>query len=194
MPPTHICSTGERMASSSHFAIVVFFGALLAVCQPSLAQTTETACAQLNTSCDACIANTQCFWCIEKSECMHYTWSFQGCSFSQARYNNCWVNYEALAIAGGVIGGCLLIGVIVGVCCCWCRCRRWSRARTQRQYEREQNELERRHEDTVQRNEQRRMERQANLDQIRQKYGLPNSGPAFEPIDNGSQAETTSAQ
>jgi len=110
---------------------------------------------------------------------------------SQARYKNCWVNYEALLIAGGVVAGILLIGIVVGVCCCWCKCRRWSRARTQRQYEREQNELERRQEQTAERNDQRRMERQAHTDQIRQKYGIANTGPAFERMDN-SQSETSS--
>jgi len=39
------------------------------------------------------------------------------------------VNYEALLIAFGVIGGILLISLVIFICCCYRRCSQRCRAR-----------------------------------------------------------------
>lgn len=76
------------------------------------------------------------------------------------------MNFEALIIVLGVLGGTVLISFIV--CCCCCCCCKKRRSRPDRDDER----FVRRREEIKQRADERNVERKARHDQIRKKYGL----------------------
>ncbi|XP_071381219.1 pituitary tumor-transforming gene 1 protein-interacting protein [Centroberyx affinis] len=126
--------------------------------------------------CDSCVKHAKCLWCFTNNSCTDYPVSWllppaSVCKLSQARWGVCWVNFEALIIGMGVVGGTILISVIVCCCCCCRSCRRccWSRPSGP---DRDEERLSRKREDTRQRSEERKVERKARHDEIRKKYGL----------------------
>ena len=125
-----------------------------------------------------------CVWCESKQpSCLPYPGSIipssSFCPMSDMRWRTCWVNYEALLIAIGVIGGILLIFLIITICCCYRRCSQRCNARRERREEQLSNaEFQERRA----RNDARRAERQVKYDDIRRKYGLA--------TDDGASAST----
>ncbi|KAM9722706.1 pituitary tumor-transforming gene 1 protein-interacting protein [Menidia menidia] len=123
-------------------------------------------------TCDSCVPHAKCLWCLTSNNCSEYPVSWllppaSLCQLSQARWGVCWLNFEALIITLGVIGGVLLISVAVCCCCCCC-CRRRRRSGPDRDEER----FSRRREEIKQRAEERNVERKARHEEIRRKYGL----------------------
>ncbi|XP_055328461.1 pituitary tumor-transforming gene 1 protein-interacting protein-like [Paramacrobiotus metropolitanus] len=127
-------------------------------------------------TCDECVAveGAKCYFCHNNQTnnygCRLYPASkvfpTDDCPLSEARWGVCWVNFEALIIAMSVIAGVLLIAIVTTCYCCCCRNKRSSVVdRTTLKWERETREREQRHAD-------RRAEREAKMDAIRQKYGL----------------------
>lgn len=96
------------------------------------------------------------------------------CPLSEARWGTCVVNFEALLISMGVIGGVILL--IVTGCCIYCCC---CRGRNNKKYEKEDAKYESQRMERKAKQEERRNERRSRLDEIRMKYGLmkDDSGP-----------------
>ncbi|XP_062579058.1 pituitary tumor-transforming gene 1 protein-interacting protein-like [Saccostrea cucullata] len=91
------------------------------VTTPSL----EEECRRRNSSCDTCLKDAKCLWCKTNSKCVPYPTGdvlpkSSLCSLSEARWGVCWVNFEALIIAMGVIGGVIVLAITVCICCCCC--------------------------------------------------------------------------
>lgn len=149
----------------------------------TLSSTTEnvkTECAALNSSCDTCLSSSSCVWCPSKPPgCLPHPGGvippISFCNLNDLKWATCWVNYEGLLIAFGVIGGILLISVTICACCCYRRCQQRCRARSERREETLSNaEFQERRA----RNDARRAERQVKYDEIRRKYGLTNDDGA----------------
>ncbi|KAL7394113.1 hypothetical protein ABVT39_020888 [Epinephelus coioides] len=122
-------------------------------------------------SCDTCVPNAKCLWCLTTNNCTEYPVSWllppaSVCQLSQARWGVCWLNFEALLITLGVVGGTILISIVACCCCCCCCKRRQSRP------DRDEERYARRREEIKQRADERNLERKARHDQIRKKYGL----------------------
>lgn len=126
------------------------------------------------TSCEECLKNVTCLWCITNSTCLEYPVRSilppsSLCAMSAARWGACWINFEALIIAIGVVAGILVLSVIV---CCWycCYCRKSSSSRLRLEAEEENliRERERRKQESL----QRKNERTIKHNEIRKKYGL----------------------
>ncbi|KAG9345071.1 hypothetical protein JZ751_009612 [Albula glossodonta] len=117
----------------------------------------------------ATFALEDCLWCQTNSSCMDYPVKHvlppsSLCKLSEARWGVCWVNFEALIIAMGVVGGTLLLSIIVCCCCCCCRSRPAGPDRDEERFARRREEIR-------QRSENRKAERRARHDEIRKKYG-----------------------
>uniref|UniRef100_A0A915AKH1 Pituitary tumor-transforming gene 1 protein-interacting protein n=1 Tax=Parascaris univalens TaxID=6257 RepID=A0A915AKH1_PARUN len=142
----------------------------------------------INATCAMCVSKGgDCFWCERTKKCSNYRWYLPNCPLDEARYNNCWVNWKMLTITLSV-----LVGTIVTILCCVCcyccyrckRCRmRWVQRAVERRYA---NELANRLA-MENRQQQRRMQRKAQLNSIREKYGIPPLEPTFQRIDDDSE-------
>jgi len=143
---------------------------------PISGATTDTADLCISkTTCEECVGVTgaRCYFCKSMNGtggCRAYPASkvlpTGECALSDARWGVCWVNFEALIISMSVIAGVLIILVITGIYCCCCRRKRSGVVDgTTIKWERETQERQQRHAD-------RRVEREAKMDAIRQKYGL----------------------
>ncbi|XP_037984515.1 pituitary tumor-transforming gene 1 protein-interacting protein-like isoform X1 [Motacilla alba alba] len=123
-------------------------------------------------SCEECLKNVSCLWCYTNNTCIDYPVRSifppsSLCSFSNARWGVCWINFEALIIAMAVVAGLILVSITV--CCCYCcYCRRRSRSRL----EEEEEQLARKKEERRLQSLQRKHERKLKHDEIRKKYGL----------------------
>ncbi|KAM9649889.1 PTTG1IP family member 2 isoform X2 [Harpia harpyja] len=122
-------------------------------------------------SCEECLKNVSCLWCYTNNTCIDYPvrsiLPSSLCSFSNARWGVCWINFEALIIAIAVVAGLILVSI--AVCCCYCcYCRRRSRSRPDEEEER----LARKREERRLQSLQRKHERKLKHDEIRKKYGL----------------------
>ncbi|XP_037641070.1 pituitary tumor-transforming gene 1 protein-interacting protein [Sebastes umbrosus] len=165
-------STAERTPWSCQvlFGVVVL---LVSCVNQAECQTTPpppTPCSAYR-NCDTCVPHAQCLWCFSNNNCTDYPVSWllppaSVCQLSKARWGVCWLNFEALIIVLGVLGGTVLISFIV--CCCCCCCCKKRRSRPDRDDER----FVRRREEIKQRADERNVERKARHDQIRKKYGL----------------------
>lgn len=148
--------------------------------QRTTTENVKTECAALNSSCDTCITSSSCAWCPSKPpSCLPHPGGVippsSFCPLSDLRWGTCWVNYEALLIAFGVIAGILLISITICACCCYRRCQQRCRARRETREETISNaEFQERRA----RNDARRAERQVKYDEIRRKYGLTNDDGA----------------
>ncbi|RVE62136.1 hypothetical protein OJAV_G00154210 [Oryzias javanicus] len=123
-------------------------------------------------SCDSCVPHAKCLWCLTTNNCSDYPVSWllpppSLCPLAEARWGVCWLNFEALIITLGVLGGFILISITV--CCCYCCCCR--RTRSSRS-DRDEERMARRREEIRQRSEERKVERKTRHDEIRRKYGL----------------------
>lgn len=138
------------------------------VTTPSL----EEECRRRNSSCDTCLKDAKCLWCKTNSKCVPYPTGdvlpkSSLCSLSEARWGVCWVNFEALIIAMGVIGGVIVLAITVCICCCCC-CKK----NNKNKYAKEDEKWERKKKDRQEKANERRAERKSRTDEIRRKYGL----------------------
>ncbi|XP_044280877.1 PTTG1IP family member 2 isoform X2 [Varanus komodoensis] len=128
-------------------------------------------------TCEECVKDTKCLWCHENSTCVDYPVSqlippSSVCALSESYWAVCWVNFEAIIITIGVVGGSLLLVILC--CCCYCCCRCCSRrccSRRGRVAEEEESFIRDREEKRLQQL-QRKLERKMKHDEIRKKYGL----------------------
>lgn len=123
-------------------------------------------------SCEKCIdKGMNCYWCESSQKCFIYRWNFPNCPLEYVRKNNCWVNWlivYVLALAFFVL--CLTT-----VCCCLIHiyvlfincCGKLEQAGKIKRFKKVANTWI-----GMQRKQQQRIERQAQCDYIRQKYGL----------------------
>ncbi|KAK3543888.1 hypothetical protein QTP70_030271 [Hemibagrus guttatus] len=127
-----------------------------------------------NTSCTECVSNITCLWCTRTQQCLDYPVhtllpSHSLCSLNDARWGNCWVNFQALIITVCVIGGVIIISVLI-CCFCCCKCENIGSKRTDERVEREAEIRRVRH-------EERKAEMRSRHDEIRRKYGLMKENP-----------------
>ncbi|XP_008322289.1 pituitary tumor-transforming gene 1 protein-interacting protein [Cynoglossus semilaevis] len=134
--------------------------------------------------CDSCAPHAKCLWCFATNNCTDYPVSWllpppSLCPLAEARWGMCWLNFEALIITLGVIGGVILLSIVV--CCCYCCYCKKSRHR----FDREDEAYNRRKEEIKQRSDERKVERKARHDEIRRKYGLiGDSDHPYSKFDN----------
>ncbi|XP_053700167.1 pituitary tumor-transforming gene 1 protein-interacting protein isoform X1 [Synchiropus splendidus] len=123
-------------------------------------------------NCDTCVPNPKCLWCFSTNNCTEYPVSWllppaSVCRLSEARWAVCWLNFEALVVTVGVLGGIIILSFLV--CCCYCCC---CRRRQSRRPDYEEEFYARRREEMRQRADDRKFERMARHEDIRRKYGL----------------------
>lgn len=186
----------------SYLVLAFVLSVLLAVCQAQIVPNATTvdpmnttmystttmdpeALCRSKTNCNDCVSveGAKCYFCYSNATGMESCRLYpaekvfprsEECALSQARWGVCWVNFEALIISMSVIAGVLLISVITAIYCCCCRSRKSGVVdSTSIKWERETQERERRHAD-------RRVEREAKMDQIRQKYGLNRETSSYD--------------
>ncbi|KAJ0000049.1 hypothetical protein NQD34_011891 [Periophthalmus magnuspinnatus] len=121
-------------------------------------------------SCDTCVPHAKCLWCFATNNCTDYpvTWLFPPasvCKLADARWGVCWLNFEALVITLGVLGGVIVLAIVS--CCCYCCCCKSSHSRLDRETSSTPGG-----EESRQRSEERKTDRKARHDEIRRKYGL----------------------
>lgn len=141
----------------------------------------DSPCASLNSSCESCVSNKKCFYCITTGECLYYEWKFtklipDSCgSMKDMNYATCWFSQQVLWILVGTGGGVLLITTLVGFYCCCCRRRRrddsdpifpsdWNKRSESHRFEMDE----------------RRREREAKREEMREKYGLKTPKSPFK--------------
>uniref|UniRef100_A0A8C6WJ63 Pituitary tumor-transforming gene 1 protein-interacting protein-like n=1 Tax=Neogobius melanostomus TaxID=47308 RepID=A0A8C6WJ63_9GOBI len=120
-------------------------------------------------TCDTCVPHAKCLWCFSTNNCTDYpvTWLFPPaslCKLADARWGVCWLNFEALVITLGALGGVIVLAI--AVCCCYCCCCKRSHTR----FDREDEQYARRREEIRQRSEERKTDRKSKHDEIRRKY------------------------
>ncbi|TKR65413.1 hypothetical protein L596_025819 [Steinernema carpocapsae] len=145
-------------------------------------------------TCEQCVnKGNQCFWCEKTQLCLNYEWYFPQCPLNEAKHIHCFVNWSSVVIVLSVIVAVLVL--IAVSCMVWC-CYRWNRCRRVRRRQQYMTEDERRQEqriDMENRHEQRRMERKAMTDAIRQKYGI-NASPTFERMGSDRTSKLEEVQ
>lgn len=125
-----------------------------------------------NTTCEQCLKNDKCFYCKEDETCKPYKIKGifpEGCAASKARWISCSLNFQALFIAAISLGAVILI--IIFSCICYC-CNKSCKAISDRQLNRLEKKYKRQKEAILERNKEKRVERQAKNEEIRAKYGL----------------------
>ncbi|MCJ8732971.1 hypothetical protein PDJAM_G00217630 [Pangasius djambal] len=126
---------------------------VLALALTWTAVSAQTSCVmKSNSSCAECVSNITCLWCSRTQQCLDYPVQtllppHSLCPLNDARWGNCWVNFQALIITVCVIGGVIIISVLI-CCFCCCKCENIGKA-----------EMRSRH------------------DEIRRKYGLVKENP-----------------
>ncbi|XP_017324920.1 PTTG1 interacting protein b [Ictalurus punctatus] len=127
-----------------------------------------------NTSCAECVSNITCLWCSRTQQCLDYPVRtllppHSLCPLNDARWGNCWVNFQTLIITMCVIGGVIIISVFI-CCFCCCKCENFGSKRTNEHVEREAEIRRVRH-------GERKAEMRSRHDEIRKKYGLMKENP-----------------
>ncbi|XP_063308530.1 pituitary tumor-transforming gene 1 protein-interacting protein-like [Pelobates fuscus] len=124
-------------------------------------------------SCEECLRNVSCLWCMTNYTCLEYPVHSilppsSVCAMSSARWGACWINFEALIIAMGVVAGAIVLTITICCCyCCYCKKSSYS-SRMDAEEENLIRERERRQQEAV----QRKNERTVKHNEIRKKYGL----------------------
>ncbi|XP_022079839.1 pituitary tumor-transforming gene 1 protein-interacting protein-like isoform X2 [Acanthaster planci] len=137
------------------------------------ATTMPDTCSAHNGSCEKCVSfpGAKCFYCETTKICAKYPaqeiFPTKYCALSEARWGVCFLNFEALIIAMGVIGGVLLIGLVTCIYCCCCRS-----GSNRAKMDREELEYARKKAERQVRRGRTKAERKAKNDEIRRKYGL----------------------
>ena len=168
--------------SMETIARVIFFIVFLSVfkctiCQGTAPSSTTPAdiCVSYNNSCSDCISNNAlCVWC--SGRCVIYSTRKvfpDACPLSEARWLNCWVNFQVLLIMMGVIGLVIIIALLTCIYCCCCT----SNGRRERQREQRENErANRAKNDRQSKSAEKKAERESRYDELRRKYGLSKGG------------------
>ncbi|MCI4378851.1 hypothetical protein PGIGA_G00221000 [Pangasianodon gigas] len=113
----------------------------------------QTSCVmKSNSSCAECVSNITCLWCSRTQQCLDYPVQtllppHSLCPLNDARWGNCWVNFQALIITVCVIGGVIIISVLI-CCFCCCKCENIGSKRTDERVEREAEIRRVRHEES----------------------------------------------
>ncbi|GLD48623.1 pituitary tumor-transforming gene 1 protein-interacting protein-like protein [Lates japonicus] len=159
----------QTRTTSVFFAAVVLCVSFVSLAECQTTPPPATPCSAYK-NCDTCVPHAKCLWCLTTNNCTDYPVSWllppaSVCHLSQARWGVCWLNFEALIIALGVLGGTILISITICCCCCCCKKR-------QSGPDRDEERFARRREEIKQRAEERKVERKARHDEIRKKYGL----------------------
>ncbi|KAK0070246.1 pituitary tumor-transforming 1 protein-interacting protein-like isoform X1 [Biomphalaria pfeifferi] len=145
--------------------------------------TPEQECSKHNGSCSDCVSNAKCLYCYSNDECMLYPVGkvlppSSLCSLSNARWGVCWVNFEALIISMGVIGGVIILTITCTcIYCCCCR------GNNKQKLEREEAKFESQKMERKAKQDERRAERKGRLDEIRRKYGLVKDEAPYQRFD-----------
>ncbi|KAK6105409.1 putative integral membrane protein [Brugia pahangi] len=132
-------------------------------------------------TCEKCVQKgTNCFWCVSTQKCMPYQWDFPNCQLKYVRKNNCWVDWFAVIIVGMTI----VAIVITAICYCFIHfCMICIDYYQQIQHASEVLRLKKAAEKRIAlqyQYQQQRMERKIMKDNIKKKYGIPLTTPAFE--------------
>ncbi|KAG7330720.1 hypothetical protein KOW79_004689 [Hemibagrus wyckioides] len=161
-------------------SVFVFFALVLLLTWTDISA--QSSCfMKSNTSCTECVSNITCLWCTQTRQCLDYPVktvlpSHSLCPLNDARWGNCWVNFQALIITMCVIGGVIIISVLI-CCFCCCKCENIGSKRTDERVEREAEVRRVRH-------EERKAEMRSRHDEIRRKYGLMKENPYSRFEDN----------
>uniref|UniRef100_A0A0B7APQ8 PSI domain-containing protein n=1 Tax=Arion vulgaris TaxID=1028688 RepID=A0A0B7APQ8_9EUPU len=146
--------------------------------------TPEQECATLSASCDTCLKNDKCLYCNTNNTCMLYPHgkilpSSSDCALDEARWLVCWLNFEAMIISVGVIGGVIILTITF--CCIYCCC---CRNGGRKQQEREDRKLDTQKMERRTKQDERRTERKGRMDDIRKKYGLMKDDAPYQQFDS----------
>ncbi|CAC5367292.1 Pituitary tumor-transforming gene 1 protein-interacting protein [Mytilus coruscus] len=150
---------------------------------PVTTLTPEQECAARNSSCEECLKLAKCLYCKSNGQCTPYPVGkvlppSSVCKLDHARWGVCWLNFEALIISMGVIGGLIIMVVTVCICCCCC-CKD-----NKKKYAKEDEKWERKKADRKEKANERKAERRAKTDEIRRKYGLMKDDNPYERFEN----------
>lgn len=142
----------------------------------------EKFCPLFNGSCEKCVKSPKCLYCFQDNTCKPYPVgsilpSSSVCPLNKARWSKCFINFEALLIAMGVVAGLLLIFFCTCIYCCCCR------KSDRLKYMAEELRFERQREERKQKAAERRAERQSKNDEIRKKYGLVTEENPYRRFD-----------
>jgi len=146
----------------------------------------EEVCGNL-TDCDNCVKDAKCFWCDSISDgvkCIKYPTGQiiphkSICPLAKAKWGTCKVNFEALLITMGVLGGVLIISTCCCVYCCCCR-----RKNNSSKWAREDERMDREREARRERHDERRADRKLKMDEIRRKYGLVKDDNPYQRFED----------
>lgn len=139
-------------------------------------------CPLFNNSCEKCVQSAKCLYCFKDKTCKPYPVgsllpSSSVCPLNQARWSKCFINFEALLIAMGVLAGLLLFSICMCIYCCCCR------KSDHLKYMAEELKFEHQREERRQKAAERRAERQSKNDEIRKKYGLMKEENPYRRFD-----------
>ncbi|XP_041367320.1 pituitary tumor-transforming gene 1 protein-interacting protein-like isoform X2 [Gigantopelta aegis] len=142
-------------------------------------------CSAHNKSCDDCLnkGGVKCFYCEGEKSCKPYPkehwlpWTLS-CDLADVRWAVCWLNFKAMLISVGVIGGSIVLAITF--CCIYCCC---CRGHNKAKYVKDELKMEREKTERKHRSDDRRAERQERLNEIRRKYGLVKDEPSYERMD-----------
>jgi len=161
---------------------------------PGAITTTPSAavdCGQYNTSCDSCVGapGAKCLWCPTAAiSCITYpagsVFPNAVCNLTDARWLNCWVNFQVLLIMIGVLGCVILIALLTCFYCCCCKTSSSSLRRRER---RDDEQAQRHRAERQAKSDARKADRESRYDEIRRKYGLSN-GKQYAKFDNDAES------
>ena len=140
-------------------------------------------CDKLNSSCKDCVSNTACYYCYKTESCEVFPTGTgalkpnKECGeIKDMAWKTCLVDFKVLIIILGSVGGAVLL---LSVICCCCLCKKVRRAQLRRQIDK----WERKRNDMKANQEERRNQRDAKRQQIRDKYGLSTINNNYSRFD-----------
>ena len=162
-----------------------FFGLLLSLyLQKVIVEGSSVDCTARNASCYVCTEKAACYWCEPKKSCEKYPASAiipRDCKKNQWYYKQCTVAGYWLIIVVPCVAVFLLL--CIG-CCIYCCCCRTSKAKKEEKYRLEDSRRKSEKERRNQMHAQRKQDRQAKVDKIRQKYGLYQQEPSYQKLQD----------
>uniref|UniRef100_A0A0K0F4W8 PSI domain-containing protein n=1 Tax=Strongyloides venezuelensis TaxID=75913 RepID=A0A0K0F4W8_STRVS len=136
-------------------------------------------------NCQNCLdIDKNCLWCLSSKTCQKYDGFFQNCNYEDSRVYHCDLPYTAVIIF--FIGLAVIVFfVCIVVFCCVCskmdKCAKWNRNRI---YIKETLKAKIQKDSLSKEQEQRKMARQARMDELRVKYGIKLSSPSFTRMNS----------
>ncbi|CAF0773901.1 unnamed protein product [Didymodactylos carnosus] len=142
----------------------------------------ETDCIKSNGSCGVCVQHSDCAFCEVDQTCGPYTTILRECTAARVKFLTCTAvgNAKVLLIVLCSVGGVVLLGIIVIICCICRRCNK----RAQRKEIQRQDKDRAKTEERKAAQEVRAAERKNVTDQIRMKYGIlkKNENNEYKPL------------